>query len=79
MVQMCIRDRPSNLLLTRIGARRTISRIMVLWGLTSASMLFVQGEWSFYVLRFMLGVFEAGFALSLIHICSGAGSSPSFS
>ena len=45
-------------LLARIGARRTISRIMVLWGLTSASMLFVQGEWSFYVLRFMLGVFE---------------------
>jgi len=57
---------PSNLLLTRIGARRTISRIMVLWGLTSASMLFVQGEWSFYVLRFMLGVFEAGFAPGMI-------------
>jgi MFS family permease len=53
-------------LLTRIGARRTISRIMVLWGLTSASMLFVQGEWSFYVLRFMLGVFEAGFAPGMI-------------
>ncbi|KGD92409.1 major facilitator transporter [Achromobacter sp. RTa] len=57
---------PSNLLLTRIGARRTISRIMVLWGLTSASMLFVQGEWSFYALRFMLGVFEAGFAPGMI-------------
>lgn len=57
---------PSNLLLARIGARRTISRIMVLWGLTSASMLFVQGEWSFYVLRFMLGVFEAGFAPGMI-------------
>ncbi len=57
---------PSNLLLTRIGARRTISRIMVLWGLTSASMLFVQGEWSFYILRFMLGVFEAGFAPGMI-------------
>ncbi len=39
---------------------------MVLWGLTSASMLFVQGEWSFYVLRFMLGVFEAGFAPGMI-------------
>lgn len=57
---------PSNLLLTRIGARRTISRIMVLWGLTSASMLFVQGQWSFYILRFMLGVFEAGFAPGVI-------------
>ena len=57
---------PSNLLLVRVGARRTISRIMVLWGLTSAGMLFVQGEWSFYALRFLLGVFEAGFAPGMI-------------
>jgi D-galactonate transporter len=52
---------PSNLLLTKIGARKTISRIMVLWGLTSASMLFVHNAQSFYILRFLLGVFEAGF------------------
>src|ERR1035438_1188874 len=39
---------PSNLLLTRIGARRTLSRIMVLWGLASASMMFVRTETSFY-------------------------------
>lgn len=57
---------PSNLLLARIGARRTISRILVLWGTTSACMLFVQGEWSFYALRFLLGVFEAGFAPGMI-------------
>ncbi len=53
---------PSNLLLASIGARLTISRIMVLWGLTSASMLFVTSATSFYILRFLVGVFEAGFA-----------------
>ncbi|MCA8296702.1 MFS transporter [Burkholderia sp. AU30198] len=57
---------PSNLLLPRIGARKTISRIMVLWGLTSAGMMFVHDETSFYVLRFLLGVFEAGFAPGMI-------------
>ncbi len=57
---------PSNLLLPRIGARRTISRIMVLWGLLSASMMFVHDARSFYVLRFLLGVFEAGFAPGMI-------------
>lgn len=57
---------PSNLLLVKVGARKTLSRIMVLWGLTSAAMLFVQDAHSFYILRFMLGVFEAGFAPGMI-------------
>jgi D-galactonate transporter len=57
---------PSNLLLEKIGARKTISRIMVLWGLTSACMLFVHDAKSFYVLRFLLGAFEAGFAPGMI-------------
>jgi D-galactonate transporter len=57
---------PSNLLLEKIGARKTISRIMVLWGITSASMLFVHDARSFYFLRFLLGVFEAGFAPGMI-------------
>jgi len=57
---------PSNLLLEKIGARKSIFRIMVLWGLTSASMLFVKSETSFYILRFLLGVFEAGFAPGMI-------------
>jgi D-galactonate transporter len=57
---------PSNLLLEKIGARRTISRIMVLWGVTSACMLFVRDAKSFYILRFMLGAFEAGFAPGMI-------------
>ncbi|RQT98644.1 MFS transporter [Burkholderia cepacia] len=57
---------PSNLLLPRIGARKTISRIMVLWGLTSAGMMFVHNETTFYGMRFLLGVFEAGFAPGMI-------------
>lgn len=52
---------PSNLLLTRVGARRTLARITILWGLTSAAMAFVTTPMQFYVLRFLLGVFEAGF------------------
>ncbi|KFG94114.1 major facilitator transporter [Burkholderia paludis] len=57
---------PSNLLLPRIGACKTISRIMVLWGLTSAGMMFVHNETTFYAMRFLLGVFEAGFAPGMI-------------
>lgn len=57
---------PSNLLLPRIGARRTLSRIMVLWGLASASMIFVRNAHTFYAMRFLLGVFEAGFAPGMI-------------
>ncbi|MDA3627543.1 MFS transporter [Saccharopolyspora sp. WRP15-2] len=57
---------PSNLLLAKIGTRKTIFRIMVLWGLTSAAMMFVSDATSFYVLRFLLGVFEAGFAPGII-------------
>ncbi|MFY3771712.1 Putative tartrate transporter [Providencia manganoxydans] len=52
---------PSNLYLTKIGAKRTFVRIMILWGLTSASMMFVSSPTMFYILRFLLGVFEAGF------------------
>jgi MFS family permease len=57
---------PSNLLLPRVGARKTLSRILVLWGLTSAGMLFVRDETTFYAMRFLLGVFEAGFAPGMI-------------
>ncbi|KVC57660.1 MFS transporter [Burkholderia stagnalis] len=52
---------PSNLLLARFGARRTFTRIMLLWGLASTGMMFVSTPSHFYVLRFLLGVFEAGF------------------
>lgn len=52
---------PSNLLLEKIGARRTLARITILWGLTSMAMIFVKTPTQFYVMRFLLGVFEAGF------------------
>ncbi|HEF4773866.1 TPA: MFS transporter [Burkholderia multivorans] len=52
---------PSNLLLQRIGARATLFRIMVLWGAASAATMFVRTPTQFYLLRFLLGVFEAGF------------------
>ncbi len=61
---------PSNLHLVKIGARKTISRIMLLWGLTSSAMIFVDSETMFYVLRFLLGVFEAGFAPGVIFFLS---------
>lgn len=52
---------PSNFALKRFGARVWIARIMVTWGLISMAMAFVQGTNSFLVLRFLLGVAEAGF------------------
>src|SRR5215831_20419886 len=52
---------PSNLLLERIGARKTFARITILWGMTSIATMFVTSAKWFYVLRFLLGSFEAGF------------------
>jgi MFS transporter, ACS family, tartrate transporter len=57
---------PSNLLLERVGARRWIARIMFTWGVISGAMAFVSGETSFYVLRALLGVAEAGFFPGII-------------
>ena len=52
---------PSNIALHRFGARRWLARIMISWGLVSAAMAFVAGPDSFYALRLLLGVAEAGF------------------
>jgi D-galactonate transporter len=52
---------PSNLILLKVGARRWIARIMVTWGIISVGMMFVTTPTSFYVMRFLLGVAEAGF------------------
>lgn len=57
---------PSNLMLPRVGARKTFSRILVLWGITSASMLFVRDVPTFYAMRFLLGVAEAGFIPAIL-------------
>ena len=57
---------PSNLILAKLGARRWIARILVTWGLVSAAMALTQGPHSFYALRFLLGVAEAGFFPGII-------------
>src|ERR1700754_4259518 len=57
---------PSNLALEKFGASRWIARIMVTWGIISALMAMVSGEWSLFVLRFFVGVAEAGFFPGII-------------
>jgi MFS transporter, ACS family, tartrate transporter len=57
---------PSNLILHRVGARLWIARIMIMWGMISSSMMFVKGPSSFYAMRFLLGVAEAGFFPGII-------------
>ncbi|HEY5845341.1 MAG TPA: MFS transporter [Microlunatus sp.] len=52
---------PSNILLHKVGARWWLARIMVSWGIVATCFMFVQGPTSFYILRFLLGVTEAGF------------------
>ena len=57
---------PSNIILARVGARLWIARIMITWGLVSASMMFVNSAAAFYALRFALGAAEAGFFPGII-------------
>jgi D-galactonate transporter len=57
---------PSNLLLHRVGAGRWIARIMVTWAVLSAATMFVNSALSFYIVRFLLGVAEAGFFPGII-------------
>jgi len=58
---------PSNLLLHRVGARAWMCRIMVTWGLVSASLCFAHTPTAFYAVRFLLGVAEAGFFPGVIY------------
>jgi len=57
---------PSNILLEKIGPRMWIARIMVTWGVLSSCMMFVTSETSYYILRFLLGIAEAGFFPGII-------------
>ncbi|TSJ63996.1 MFS transporter [Starkeya sp. 3C] len=52
---------PSNLIMHRVGAKIWMARIMITWGLISAAMMFAHNEITFYVLRVLLGIAEAGF------------------
>ncbi|MES2261770.1 MAG: MFS transporter [Pseudomonadota bacterium] len=58
---------PSNLLLARSGVRASLLRIMALWGLTSAAMVFVRTPAQYHALRFLIGVFEAGFMPGVLY------------
>jgi ACS family tartrate transporter-like MFS transporter len=60
-------ETPSNVLLTRFGARKWLARIMVSWGIIASSMVFITGEFSFYTLRVLLGAAEAGFFPGIIY------------
>jgi MFS transporter, ACS family, tartrate transporter len=66
----CLFEIPSNIILERVGARLWISRIMVTWGLISAALMFVRTPAAFYLLRFLLGVAEAGFFPGVIYYLS---------
>jgi ACS family tartrate transporter-like MFS transporter len=57
---------PSNLILEKVGVRRWISALMILWGVISCLMIFIRGPISFYTMRFLLGAAEAGFFPGMI-------------
>lgn len=59
---------PSNLIMHKVGARFWIMRIMITWGLLSAGMAFVQGETSFYIMRMLLGIAEAGLFPGVLYL-----------
>ena len=62
----CLLEVPSNLILERVGARRWIARVMIGWGLVSGAFAFCTGPTSFFILRFLLGLAEAGFFPGMI-------------
>lgn len=66
----CLLEVPSALLLNRMGAKRTIARIMICWGIVGACTAFITNATEFYVLRLLLGVFEAGFFPGVIFYLS---------
>lgn len=69
-VGYCLFEVPSNLLLHRFGARRWICRIMITWGICAALMAAVWSETSFYALRFLFGLAEAGFYPGMLYFVS---------
>jgi ACS family tartrate transporter-like MFS transporter len=66
----CLFEVPSNLLQTRVGARRWIARIMISWGILAAALALARGPITFALLRFLLGVAEAGFFPGVVYYLS---------
>lgn len=63
----CLFEVPANLVLTRVGARRWLAVLMVLWGFVSMGTAFVHTQWSYIGVRFLLGVAESGFYPGVIY------------
>jgi MFS transporter, ACS family, tartrate transporter len=63
----CLFEVPSNLILHKVGGRLWIARIMITWALVAGALAFIKGETGFYVLRFLLGVAEAGFFPGIVY------------
>ncbi|SAK98279.1 major facilitator transporter [Caballeronia calidae] len=63
----CSMEVPSNVLMTRFGVRRWVARIMLTWGVVAAGMAFVKGANSFYTMRALLGLAEAGFFPAMLY------------
>ena len=61
---------PSNMILARVGARRWLARIAVAWGLLACAMMWIRTPQQFYVLRFLLGMAEAGFFPGVVYYVS---------
>lgn len=61
---------PSNVIMTKVGARRWIARIMITWGIVSMGMAWVHSANQLYIMRFLLGMAEAGFAPGIIYYIS---------
>lgn len=66
-VAYCFFAVPCNVMMVKVGARRWLSLVMVAWGVIPSGMALVQGPWSFYVLRFLLGIAEAGLFPGIIY------------
>jgi sugar phosphate permease len=66
----CLLEVPSAMLLKRMGAKKTIARIMICWGIVGTCTAFVSNVTEFYIVRLMLGVFEAGFFPGVIYYLS---------
>jgi MFS transporter, ACS family, tartrate transporter len=56
----CLLEVPSNIILEKVGARPWIARIMITWGMASAATALVTGPWSFFTVRVLVGIAEAG-------------------
>ncbi|KOC88408.1 MFS transporter [Winslowiella iniecta] len=69
-ISYIIFELPSNIIMTRVGARIWIARIMITWGIVSTGMAFVHSANQLYVMRFLLGMAEAGFTPGIIYYIS---------